>query len=186
MLKKLIIIKSRAPSPCYILKQQFKGREYILGLGTKKTKNGEFTKVVMNDSSERSLKNAWRFVTENDRTFSCKYMIQNCETEEILSVSYKKSFKSDKVKNDNGYPDYPDNQSIMQVEVYVVDEIPEEFVQLWRVDEQNDNTILISDASKPSFYLGVTSNGKTINRDVVSAERFGTDSVKVNFTFEEF
>ena len=105
-----------------------------------------------------------------------------------MSVSYKKSFKSDKFKNDNGFPDYPDddNQSIMEVEVYVVDEIPEEFVQLWRVDEQNDNTILISDASKQSFYLGVTSNGKTINRDVVSAERFGTDSVKVNFTFEEF
>jgi hypothetical protein len=164
---KIYMIKKPRP-PCYIVKQRFKGLDYTLGLGREKTKNGEFTKVVMNDNNERSLKNAWRFVIENDRTFSCKYKIQNCETKEILNVSYKKPFKSGKVKNVKGYPDPDDldndNESIMEVEVYVVkaevdDGFSHDDIQTWRVHEQSDNKILISDASKPTYYLGADSNG---------------------------
>lgn len=79
----------------------------------------------------------------------------------------------------------------MEVEVYVVkaqvdDGFPDDDIQTWRVHEQSDNKILISDASKPTYYLGADSNGESISRDVVSTIRDDTDSVEFNFTFGEF
>lgn len=127
----------------------------------------------MEQSSSRSSENAWRFVPESDRTFSSKYKIQNCKTDDILSVSYKQSSKSD---NRDG-------------EVFVIDEnrISEDDAQVWNIDERKDNKILISDASKPSFYLNVISNSKIPRiRDVVSTKRDDTDSESIVFTFEEF
>ena len=127
----------------------------------------------MEQGSEKSSENAWRFVPESDRTFSSNYKIQNCKTDDILSVSYKQTSKSD---NTDG-------------EVFVVDEnrISEEDAQLWIVEERKDNKILISDASKPSFYLSSTSNSKNPRiRDVVSTKRDDTDSESIVFIFEEF
>lgn len=167
-----MIIKPK--EPCYILKQRFRGLTYTMVLDTEKTQGGQRrTNVIMEQSSSRSSENAWRFVPESDRTFSSKYKIQNCKTDDILSVSYKQSSKSD---NRDG-------------EVFVIDEnrISEDDAQVWNIDERKDNKILISDASKPSFYLNVISNSKIPRiRDVVSTKRDDTDSESIVFTFEEF